>query len=130
MWIPKIRSRGAARMTSLVGEQAAFLLDTCKLIEYAYTLGFQVTGGELARTVEQQEIYVRTGRSRTMKSNHLRRLAVDLNFFFNGKLTYDKVVLAPLGQFWEGLSPLNRWGGNFQSLVDVPHFERNVPTSP
>lgn len=22
--------------------------------------------------------------------------------------------------------PKNRWGGNFKSLVDCPHFERNV----
>lgn len=112
---------------SLVSEQAAFLLDVAKLVQHATQAGFVVTGGELARTVEQQQLHFRAGRSRTMKSNHLRRLAVDLNFFKDGKLTYDRAVLRPLGEFWESLSPLNRWGGNFTSLVDVPHFERNVP---
>jgi len=39
---------------SLVAEQAAFLLDVAKLINKATELGFVVTGGELARTPEQQ----------------------------------------------------------------------------
>lgn len=111
---------------SLVKEQAEFLLDVCKLVQHATDTGWVVTGGELYRTPEQQEIYVKTGRSKTMNSFHLRRLAVDFNFFKDGKLIYDKAQLAPLGQFWEGLHPKNRWGGNFKSFVDVPHFERNV----
>jgi hypothetical protein len=32
---------------SLSTEQAAFLLDACKLIQYATEQGFKVTGGEL-----------------------------------------------------------------------------------
>jgi len=111
---------------SAVREQAAFLLDLAKLIEYATAQGFVVTGGELYRTPEQQQIYVKTGRSRTMNSLHLQRRAVDLNFFKDGKLVYDKVTLAPLGLFWESLHPLNSWGGNGVKLVDVPHFSRGV----
>lgn len=111
---------------SLVAEQAAFLLDACKLIEYATSLGFVVTGGELARTAEQQQIYVKTGRSKTMASNHLRRLAIDLNFFLAGQLCYDIEKLRPIGEFWQGLSPKNFWGGFWKSFKDVPHFERRA----
>lgn len=111
---------------SLMLEQAAFLLDACKLIEYATQQGFVVTGGELARTPEQQALYVRSGRSKTMLSNHLKRCAIDLNFFKDGQIIWDKTILAPIGAFWESLNPKNRWGGNFHSLVDCPHFERNV----
>ena len=111
---------------SLSQEQAAFLLDACKLIQKATELGFTVTGGELYRTAEQQEIYLKTGKTKTMASNHLKRCAIDLNFFKDGQLVWDKQQLAPLGQYWESLNPKNRWGGNFKSLVDVPHFERNV----
>lgn len=111
---------------SLVPEQAAFLLDVCRLIQYATSQGWTVTGGELFRTLEQQQIHVKAGRSKTMNSNHLRRLAIDLNFFKDGKLVWDKNAIAPLGSYWETLHPKNRWGGNFRSLVDVPHFERNV----
>ena len=50
----------------------------------------------------------------------------DLNFFKDGKIIWDKTTLAPVGAYWESLHPKNRWGGNFKSLVDCPHFERNV----
>ncbi len=55
-----------------------------------------VTGGELARTPEQQAIYVKTGRSKTLNSIHLKRCAIDLNFFKDGKIIWDKDVLPPL----------------------------------
>ena len=115
---------------SMVQEQAAFLKHVCKLIQYAFDMGFVVTGGELERKIEMQEIYVRTGRSKTMDSRHLKKCAVDLNFFTeeNGKLTltYDVAKLKPLGQFWESLDPQNSWGGNWNSFKDIPHFERRV----
>lgn len=111
---------------SLVAEQAAFLLDMGKLVQYATEQGWTVTGGELYRTVEQQQIHFKAGRSKTMNSIHLKRCAIDLNFFKGGQLVWDKTQLAPIGAYWESLHPKNRWGGNFKSLVDVPHFERNV----
>lgn len=110
---------------SMVQEQAAFLRDACHLIQFATSQGFDVTGGELFRTAEQQEIYVKTGRSKTMNSNHLKRCAIDLNFFKNGKLVYDVPVLKPIGDYWESLSPKNSWGGNW-GFKDVPHFERRT----
>lgn len=109
---------------SLVAEQAEFLLHVCQLIGAATKAGFVVTGGELYRTPEQQQIYVRTGRSTTMQSNHLRRCAIDLNFFLNGQLCYDVEKLRPLGEFWRSLHPKNEWGGFWRSFKDVPHFER------
>lgn len=112
---------------SLSDEQAAFLLDACKLIQHATESGWKVTGGELWRTSDQQAIYLRTGKTKTMLSNHLRRLAIDLNFIKDGQPCWDKEQLAPIGAYWESLHPLNRWGGNFKSLTDAPHFERNVP---
>lgn len=60
-----------------------------------------------------------------MNSNHLRRLAIDLYFFRDGKLVSSPEELKELGTFWESLHPKNRWGGNWK-FVDCPHFERNV----
>jgi len=116
---------------SLVKEQAAFLQDVAKLLTFAEAQGFVVTGGELYRTAEQQDIYVKTGRSKTMNSNHLKRCAIDLNFFVekDGKLslTYEIATIKPLGDYWESLTPgKNSWGGNWSSFKDVPHFERRV----
>lgn len=114
-------------------EQMAFVKDVQLLLAKAWELGFEVTFGEVARPYEMQEIYVKTGRSKTMKSSHLDRCAIDLNLFFNGKLcTRDQIQ--PLGKFWESLNPKNRWGGSWRGLVeskqssfvDAPHFERKV----
>ena len=111
---------------SNASEQAAFLLDMCKLIQKATEMGFVVTGGELYRSPEQQQIHVKAGRSKTMNSLHLSRRAVDLNFFKDGKLCYDKATLAPLGAYWESLNPLTSWGGNGIKLGDAPHFSRGM----
>ena len=116
---------------SLVDEQAAFLLDVVKLIQKATELGFKVTGKELQRSLEEQKKFVREGRSKTLRSNHLNCTAIDLYFFINdennkNKLTYDIALLKPIGDFWESLNPKNRWGGNWNSFKDVPHFERNI----
>jgi hypothetical protein len=109
---------------SLVAEQAEFLRHVCLLLEKANELGWTATGGELYRTPEQQAIYVRSGRSKTLRSNHLRRCAIDLNFFRDGQLCYDVRLLQPLGTYWRGLHPKNDWGGFWTSFKDVPHFER------
>jgi len=109
---------------SLVKEQAAFLLDVAKLINFATEQGFVVTGGELYRTAEQQQIYMKTGRSKTMNSLHLKRCAIDLNFFKDGKLTYDIKQLQVIGNYWESLNEKNEWGGNWKSFKDEPHFQR------
>lgn len=116
---------------SLVRSQAEFLIHVTQLLQKAYELGFVVTGGELYRTAEQQKIYMDTGRSKTMNSNHLRRLAIDLNFFVQQgdgalALTYDKGMLQALGDYWEALHEHNRWGGNWTSFKDTPHFERRA----
>jgi len=110
----------------LVPQQHAFLQDVAKLIVFAAEQGFYVTGGELFRTPEQQQIYVSTGRSKTMNSNHLRRLAIDLNFIKDGKLIYDIPMLTPIGEYWQSLSSKNSAGMFWKSFKDVPHFERRV----
>ena len=113
----------------LVEDQDRFLGDVARLILHAREQGFVVTGGELFRTPEQQAIHLRAGRSQSMDSQHLRRLAIDLNFFMpdGDRLTLcsDRAALQPLGEFWEALSPgVNRWGGNWLTFKDTPHFER------
>jgi hypothetical protein len=114
---------------SFVTIQAEFLLDVCRLVQHATGIGFTLTAGELYRTPEQQEIYMKTGRSQTMDSLHLKRLAVDFNIFRDGKLVGSKAALAPLGAYWESLNPLNSWGGNGKKLVDCPHFSRGATKS-
>lgn len=123
----------------MVEKQWEFLQDLSKLIIKAEELDFVVTGGELQRPISLQRLYVKTGRSKTMRSSHLNRLAIDLNFFLKDKngrlrLTWNREDIRPLGDYWESLDPKNRWGGSWRGLidkgkstfVDVPHFERRL----
>ncbi len=113
---------------SLQKEQMAFTHDVVKLLAYVIGMGWGVTFGEVWRTEAQQKIYVAEGKSKTMNSYHRKRLAVDLNFYTpEGLLTYKREDLERFGAFWEGLNPLNRWGGNFKSILDTNHFERRQP---
>lgn len=112
-------------------EQMAFVADVRLLLGKASELGYEVTFGEVQRTVEQQQLYVRTGRSKTLDSQHLKRLAIDLNLF-RGGIVCNREQIKPLGDYWESLSERNRWGGSWRGLVDAkkssfidaPHFER------
>ena len=126
----------------LSDNQIIFSLNVADLIYYANSLGIGLTFGEAYRTKDQQKLYyygyalkVKNSvldlvkgkrRSKTLDSGHLKRLSVDFNFFIDGKLIYDKKTIQVLGDFWESLHPKNRWGGNFKSFLDTPHFEMNV----
>lgn len=110
---------------SLRQEQSAFAADIAKLLVWAMNRGFFVTFGEAQRTPEQQAIYLKTGRTKTLDSYHLKRLAFDLFFFSpEGNLFASKREMQEIGDYWESLSDKNSWGGNWSSFKDVPHFER------
>lgn len=103
--------------------QQAFSRDLVKLMSKAFELGYEIRIGEVERTIEQQKIYVQTGRSKTMNSNHLKKCAADLHFVKAGQLCYPQ----ELGDYWETLDLINSWGGNWKSFKDKPHFERRAP---
>ncbi len=104
--------------------QWEFLKDVAQLIEYADELGYKVTGGELYRTMYQQRHYVAHGLSTTYNSKHLKRRAIDLNLFIDGRYQQSCEAYAVLGEYWESLSPKNKWGGNWHTFKDCPHFQR------
>lgn len=109
---------------SLSDRQWLFLQDVAKLIQKAEELGIKLTGGELYRTVYQQRKHLADGKSKTMKSKHLSRLAIDLNFFIDKKLIYGyHPLIQELGDYWESLRETNQWGGNWTSFKDYPHFQ-------
>ena len=110
---------------TLSDQQFDFLKDACLLITFAVNKGWKVTGGELHRPTEMQELYLQQDKTTVSHSLHQDRLAIDLNFFHPKKgLTYKKEDLQELGDFWESLSPENSWGGNWTTFLDTPHFER------
>lgn len=112
-------------------QQEIFAKHAVMLINQAWELGFQVRLGEVQRPIEMQEIYVKTGRSKTMNSQHIKKLAIDLILLKDGKIC-TREQIKPLGDWWELLDMNNRWGGSWRGLieakkssfVDAPHFER------
>lgn len=103
--------------------QRRFTLLIAKLIVHAYENGWELTFGEAYRTKDQQVIYIQQGKSQTMNSRHLSRLAVDFNLFINGKYMTRSEDYEPLGTYWESLDGHCVWGGRWKSLADGNHFE-------
>lgn len=74
---------------------------------YAVTFGDAYRDPRVFGEVGEQKGY---GRSR---SNHKVRLAADLNLFVNGVYQTSTESHRPLGEKWESMHPLCRWGGRF-----------------
>jgi hypothetical protein len=99
-------------------QQVVFARLVPRLIEQAFVLGYEVTGGEWWRTPEQAAWNAAHGIG-IKNSLHRRRMAIDLNLFKNGVLLTKSEDYRPLGEWWEGQHPLARWGGRFG---DGNHF--------
>lgn len=117
---------------SLSSKQRIFTENIGKLIEWAYENNYALTFGHAWRSPEEQRRLVNEGKSQTMKSKHLDRLAVDFNVFLCGELTWKWEDIKPLGDYWESLDNRNRWGGDWNKndkkdgFIDSPHFEMNI----
>lgn len=119
-------------------KQSLFLRLFAQLISYAMQRGFEFTPGEMKRSDEQAEINAigangRETLARTIQgtfpelakrirnntgsgirnSLHELGLAVDLNLFRDGKFLEGSEQHKLLGEYWETLHPLARWGGRF-----------------
>jgi len=93
---------------SLREQQSKFAQMVGKLIEYAYAQGYELTLGDA---------YATSGHKKD--SFHYRRLAIDLNLFWNGKWLTRAEDHQPLGEYWEGLG--GTWGGRFKD-PDGNHY--------
>ncbi len=111
-------------MTELLYKQFGFAEDIARLIVYAFGKGYSLTFGEAFRPLFVQEIYFKEGKTQTLHSQHLERLAVDFNLFLQGRhISTDAPEWHILGTYWKSLNVDNRWGGDFPYLKDYNHFE-------
>ena len=92
-----------------------------RLLVFLEQKGYDVVIGEVKRTKEMQEIYVKDGRSKTMNSLHLRCLAADLTLFKDGVWLKDPNDYKEMGEYWESLG--GRWGGRFGDNPDTEEIE-------
>lgn len=110
-------------MLTLRQKQSVFVKLVAKLIEKAYTLGYELTFGECYRTPEQALLNAQHGVG-IAGSLHTLRLAIDLNLFKNGVYLMTAEAHRPLGLWWEAQSTTDytcAWGGRF-SNPDGNHY--------
>jgi len=84
-----------------------------------YNLPVIVTSG-LRSTAEQARL-VRSGRSQTMRSKHLRGLAFDVDMLGWPRDAVPAWVWRQLGPLGESMGLT--WGGSWVTFKDVGHFE-------
>jgi len=101
-------------------KQSLFVKLVAKLIDFAYEEGYELTFGEAWRTPEQAALNAAAGTG-ISTSLHTERLAIDLNLFKHNKFLTDTESHRPLGEHWERLHPLCRWGGRF-TRPDGNHY--------
>jgi hypothetical protein len=97
---------------SLRQKQSLFAYLAALLIIEANRQGYEVTFGEAWRSPEEAARLAKAGKG-IKASLHGQRLAIDLNLFKDGVYLRSSVAHQPLGEFWEGLNVLCRWGGRF-----------------
>lgn len=89
------------------------------------TVDFKVLEG--VRTVERQKELLKLKVTQTLKSKHLEGLAVDLGALHGPDVSWEKPLYFEIAKAMKQASKeLNipiRWGGDFKSFFDGPHFE-------
>lgn len=126
-------------------KQSRFARRLPDLLNYAHSLGYDVTLGEVYRTDEQAEIHALGFSGREMvaqliqnvfpllakkirnntgngirNSLHTKRLAIDLQLFdSSGRWITEVEPYRYVGEYWESLGEDHCWGGRFG---DTPHY--------
>lgn len=97
-------------MASLREQQSAFMKALGQLINYAYSLGYELTPGDTYPGKFQHN----------PKGKHPKGLAIDLNLFIAGIFQETTESHLPLGEYWESIGGI--WGGRFKNR-DGNHYE-------
>lgn len=86
---------------------------------------FEITEG--LRTKERQRYLVRTGKSKTLNSYHLRGKAVDVVAMPGGKVSWNladyRRINAAVQKAAKAAGVTITWGGNWKTIIDGPHFQ-------
>jgi len=79
------------------------------------------------RSEQRQRALVASGASRTMNSRHLHGLAIDVAPLVQGQIRWDWPLFHQINRGFavasQQTSILYKWGGNWSTFPDGPHFE-------
>lgn len=101
-------------------KQRLFVRLFAEFVLWCYENDYELSDGEAYRTPEQAALNAAKGTG-IANSLHTKRLARDVNLFIEGKYQMTSEAYRPLGEKWESMHPLNRWGGRFKK-PDGNHF--------
>jgi peptidoglycan L-alanyl-D-glutamate endopeptidase CwlK len=117
----KLSQRSLDRLKGVDDDLVAVVKRAIELTE----VDFGVTEG--IRTLDRQRILFNEGKSKTMKSKHLIGRAVDVVAYVDGKVSWEKEYYHTIATAMKNAATeLNvniKWGGDFKSFFDGPHFE-------
>jgi hypothetical protein len=105
-------------------KQRAFTLAIAQIINYAYARGYELTVGDFYR---DHRLHGELGEKKgygASYSNHKLRLAGDLNLWIDDKYIKDgnHPAWKEIGEEWERIHPLARWGGRFNDANHLSFF--------
>ena len=88
-------------------------------------IDFIITDGK--RTLKEQRAYVRSGASKTMKSNHLTGRALDFVAILGNRISWEAKPMRKVAKAFKKASkelgiPIV-WGGDWRGSWDKPHIE-------
>lgn len=93
-------------------KQSRFARMMVQLLNYAHSLGYEITFGDFYR---DPKVHGAVGEKKSYSSAnslHKDRLAGDLNLFKDGKYLTETTDHEPLGVYWESIG--GAWGGRFK----------------
>lgn len=93
-------------------KQRLFTKLIAELILWAYEQGYEISLDWAYRPPAVAELYAKIGIG-IRSSLHTSRLAIDLMLFRNGVWLSATPDHLPIGEKWETMHPLCRWGGRF-----------------
>jgi hypothetical protein len=94
-------------------KQELFMRLLPRLLDKAHELGYELRGGDLFRDPRVHGHHGRPGGYGSRNSMHKLKLAIDLNLFKDGSFLTQTEDHRALGEYWESLNPLCRWGGRW-----------------
>lgn len=100
-------------------KQSVFALTSCRLMIYMNENGYEFTYGEAYRSPEEAKRLAKLGIG-IENSLHIKKLAIDLNLFKDGKFLSSTDSHRFFGDWWEKQHTLCRWGGRWN---DGNHYE-------
>lgn len=99
-------------------QQSLFIQLKAQFELWVFAQGWELTGKELLRTKLQADANAASGAG-ISNSLHLLGLAQDYALFKDGMNLTGLEDWRPLGEKWESMHPMARWGGRFG---DADHF--------